>query len=157
MRNFIRAVVAVGMFIAMIVPALGATFTAKDLALEEAKFAAYSVKNGMRAAFVEFFAEQSWLLRPEPVDAKEWLRARPDPKIILDWKSLRTMLAASGDLGFSTGPWLLRSKADPNAPAAHGQFFLSGKNRRTANGKCSSITASRTAPPPRPMRYLPPR
>ena len=135
MRNFIRAAVVVGMFTAMIVPALGATFTAKDLANEEAKFAAYSVKNGMRAAFLEFFAEQSWLLRPEPVDAKEWLRARPDPKIILDWKSLRTVLAASGDLGFSTGPWILRIKADPNAPAAHGQFFSVWQKQKNGEWK----------------------
>ena len=105
------------------ITACAAGFTAKQLAEEESKFAVYSVQHGMRAAFLEFFAEQSWLLRPEPVDAKPWLRARPDPAIILDWKSQRTVMSASGDLGFSTGPWLLKSKADPKAPAAHGQFF----------------------------------
>lgn len=135
MRNFIRTAATSGLFAAVIASALGATFTAKDLATEEAKFAAYSVKNGMRAAFLEFFAEQSWLLRPEPVDAKEWLRARPDPKIILDWKSLRTVLAASGDLGFSTGPWILRSKTDPNAPAAHGQFFSVWQKQKNGGWK----------------------
>jgi ketosteroid isomerase-like protein len=125
MRPLIRAACLIALPLAMIAPAFtsAAEFTAKDLAAEEGKFAAYSVKNGMRAAFLEFFAEQSWLLRPEPVDAKAWLRARPDPAIVLDWKSQRTVRAASGDLGFSTGPWLLRSKTDPNAPAAHGQFF----------------------------------
>lgn len=125
MRPFIRAACLIALPFAMIAPAFAsaAEFTAKDLAAEEGKFAAYSVKNGMRAAFLEFFAEPSWLLRPEPVDAKTWLRARPDPAIVLDWKSQRTVRAASGDLGFSTGPWLRRSKTDASAPAAHGQFF----------------------------------
>ena len=43
----------------MITSAFAAEFTAVDLAKEEGKFAAYSVKNGMRAAFLEFFAAQS--------------------------------------------------------------------------------------------------
>ncbi len=103
--------------------ASAAKFTAKDLAAEESKFAAYSVKHGMRAAFLEFFADQSWLLRPEPVDAITWLKTHPDPAIVLNWKSQRTVLAASGDLGFSTGPWLSRSKKNPPAPAVHGEFF----------------------------------
>jgi ketosteroid isomerase-like protein len=123
MHPLIRAACFTTWPLAMITSAASAEFTARDLAAEEGKFAAYSVKNGMRAAFLEFFAEPSWLLRPEPVDAKPWLRARPDPAIVLDWKSQRTVRAASGDLGFSTGPWLLRSKTDPTAPASHGQFF----------------------------------
>ena len=125
MRPLVRAAFFLALPLAIIAPAPApaAQFAATDLAAEEGKFAAYSVKNGMRAAFLEFFAEQSWLLRPEPVDAKAWLRARPDPAILLDWKSQRSILSASGDLGFSTGPWLLRGKTDPSAPAAHGQFF----------------------------------
>lgn len=125
MRQLVRAVCFIALPLAMIASAStsAAEFTAKDLAAEEGKFAAHSVTNGMRAAFLEFFADQSWLLRPEPVDAQAWLRARPDPAIVLDWKSQRTIVSASGDLGFSTGPWLLRSKADPSAPAEHGHFF----------------------------------
>ena len=103
--------------------AMGAVFTAKDVASEEGKFAAYSVKNGMRAAFIEFFAEKSWLLRPELVDAQAWLATRSDPAIILDWKSQRTILSASGELGYSTGPSIIRDKKNPAAPASHGQFF----------------------------------
>ncbi|MEO8384169.1 MAG: hypothetical protein ABI583_02920 [Betaproteobacteria bacterium] len=107
----------------MMTSAIAAEFTATDLAKEEGKFAAYSVKHGMRAAFLEFFAAQSWLLRPEPVDAQAWIRGRPDPPIVLDWRSQRTILSASGEMGFSTGPSIYRSKADPKAPASHGEFF----------------------------------
>ena len=137
MRQLFCAALLVALPLAMMSPAstTAADFTAKDLAAEEGRFAAYSVNNGMRAAFLEFFAGQSWLLRPDPVDAKTWLRARPDPAIVLDWKSQRTVLAASDDLGFSTGPWLSRDKADPKAPAAHGQFFSVWQKQKNGEWK----------------------
>jgi len=136
MRPFVRTAFSIALPLAMIAAsAAAAEFTAKDLAAEEGKFAAYSVKHGMRAAFLEFFADQSWLLRPEPVDAKTWLRARPDPAIVLDWKSQRTVRTASGDLGFSTGPWLLRNKTDPSAPATHGQFFSVWQKQKNGDWK----------------------
>jgi ketosteroid isomerase-like protein len=137
MRQLIRPALAALLPLMLIAPltVTAANFIAKDLAAEEAKFAAYSVKNGMRAAFLEFFADQSWLLRPELVDAKPWLAARPDPAIILDWKSQRTILSSSGDFGMSTGPWLLRNKADPKAPAAHGQFFSVWQKQKNGEWK----------------------
>ena len=116
-------------------PAATGPFTATDLANEEAKFAAYSVKNGMRAAFLEFFAKKSWLLRPDPVDAQAWISARPDPKIVLNWESARTALSASGDLGFSTGPSIYRSKTEPKAPAGHGQFFSVWQKQKNGEWK----------------------
>lgn len=135
MRRSVRAVCITSICAAMMPSPSAAKFTAMDLAVEEAKFAAYSVKNGMRAAFLEFFADQSWLLRPDLVDATAWLLARPDPPIVLDWKSLRTILSASGDLGFSTGPWIRRSKANPNAAAAHGQFFSVWQKQKNGEWK----------------------
>ena len=125
MHQFVRAACFIALPLAMMAPAAAsaAGFTARDLAAEEGKFAAYSVKHGMRAAFLEFFADPSWLLRPELVDARKWIGARPDPAIVLDWKSQITILSTSGDLGFSTGPSLVRSKTDPAAPAEHGEFF----------------------------------
>lgn len=138
MRSLARLAYAAAVFAAMIA-VCGATaaaeFSAKDLAREEAKFAAYSVKNGMRAAFLEFFAEKSWLLRPEPVDAQAWIRDRPDPNIVLDWKSARTAMSASHDLGFSTGPSIFRSKTDANAPAAHGEFFSVWQKQKSGEWK----------------------
>ena len=137
MRQLIRAVTLFALPLAMIAPASApvAEFTANDLAAEEGKFAAYSVKNGMRAAFLEFFADQSWLLRPNPVDAKTWVGARPDPAIVLDWKSQIAILSASGDLGFSTGPSMYRSKSDLKAPAVHGEFFSVWQKQKSGEWK----------------------
>jgi len=116
-------------------PVHAAEFTAKDLAAEEGKFAAYSVAHDMRAAFLEFFDDDSSILRPEMVDAKPWLTARPAPGIVLDWKSQLAVLSASGDLGLSTGPWTATSKKDPKLPADHGQFFSIWKRQPNGNWK----------------------
>lgn len=116
-------------------PATSGPFTATNLASEEAKFAAYSVKHGMRAAFLAFFAEKSWLLRPELVDAQAWISGRPDPKIVLNWESARTALSSSGDLGFSTGPSIYHSKIEPSVPAGHGQFFSVWQKQKNGEWK----------------------
>ncbi|MBL8521466.1 MAG: nuclear transport factor 2 family protein [Betaproteobacteria bacterium] len=115
-------------FIAMILCACQsvsppAGFDARGLAAEEAKFAAHSVRHGMQPAFVEFMAPGSVLLRPHPVDGREYMRTRPNPPILLDWKSALTVLAASGELGLSTGPWIRTPSADPKAAPSFGQFF----------------------------------
>ncbi|MBI3716588.1 MAG: nuclear transport factor 2 family protein [Betaproteobacteria bacterium] len=116
-------------------PALAAEFTAKDLAAEEGKFAAYSVAHDMRSAFLEFFADESVILRPDMVDAKPWLAARPAPPSRLDWKPQLTILSASRDLGLSTGPWIATGKEDSKEPAYHGQFFSIWKRQPNGNWK----------------------
>ena len=140
MRQLIYAACLAAMPLAMIMPpsTFAADFTATDLAAEEGKFAAYSVKHGMRAAFIEFFAEKSWLLRPELVDAQTWLQGRPDPPIVLDWKSQRTILSSSGDMGFSTGPSIFRRKPipdTPDLPAFHGNFFSIWQKQQSGRWK----------------------
>lgn len=96
---------------------------ANALAAEESRFAAYSVAHGMRDAFVEFFADDSVLLRPDPVNGRDYMKAQKNPPIVLDWKSQLAIVAGSGELGLSTGPWKAASKTDPAEPASFGQFF----------------------------------
>ncbi len=112
-----------------------AEFTAKDLAAEEGKFAAFSVKNGMRAAFIEFFADDSVLLRPDPVNGQTHMRAATDPPIVLDWKSQITVMSASHDLGMSTGPSKVLSKTDPSTPPSYGQFFSVWQKQKNGDWK----------------------
>jgi ketosteroid isomerase-like protein len=135
MRPLVRAIPALALLMmAGSMPAAhGAEFTARDLAAQEGKFAAHSVANDMRAAFLEFFADDALMLRPDVVEAKAWLAPRPAPAILLDWKSQLTILSASKDLGFSTGPSIIRSKKDPASPPGYGQFFSVWK--RQLNGE----------------------
>jgi len=119
----------------MIAPASSASFTARDLAVEEGKFAAWSVRHGMRDAFVEFFADDSILLRPDIVNGREFMRARANPPIVLDWRSTLTTLSSSGDLGMSTGPWINTSKTDPKAEPSYGQFFSIWQKQKNGEWK----------------------
>ena len=48
--------------------------------------------------------------------------ASPDPPIVLDWRPAFVEVAASGEIGLSTGPWKITSRKDPSAPSRHGQF-----------------------------------
>lgn len=92
------------------------------LAAAESAFAAQSVREGMRAAFLAWLAPDATLFRDGPVNGPATIAARPDPPIILDWRPVFVETAASGDLGLSTGPWTMTSRKDPAAAPRHGQF-----------------------------------
>ena len=94
---------------------------ARSLAAAETAFAAHSVREDMRVAFMAHFAGDGVFVRNGWVNAREFLAAQPAPPIVLDWRPAYTEVAASGDLGLSTGPWKLTARNDPNA-AAYGQF-----------------------------------
>jgi ketosteroid isomerase-like protein len=77
------------------------------LASVERRFASAAREQGWRAAFLEYFAEDSIALTPEPVSARERLKSRPIRPFSeeeLTWEPKAGDLAASGDLGWLTGP-----------------------------------------------------
>lgn len=93
-----------------------------SLAAAESAFAAQSVRDGMRAAFLAWLAPDATLYRNGPVNGPAYIAANPDPPILLDWRPAFVEVAASGELGLSTGPWTLTSRRDPGATPRHGQF-----------------------------------
>lgn len=95
---------------------------ATSLAAAETAFAAHSVREDMRAAFMAHFAADGVFVRQGWTVAIGYLAARPAPAIVLDWRPQHVEVAASGELGLSTGPWRLTSRANPAAPPAFGQF-----------------------------------
>ena len=95
---------------------------AASLAAAETAFAAHSVREDMRAAFLAHFAEDGVFVRNGWTNANAYLAGRPAPPIVLDWRPAYTEVAASGEMGLSTGPWKITSKAKPEAPPAFGQF-----------------------------------
>ena len=95
---------------------------AMTLAAAESAFAAHSVREDMRAAFLANFADDGVFVRDGWANGNAYLAARAAPPIVLDWRPVHTEVAASGELGLSTGPWKITSKADPAAPASFGQY-----------------------------------
>jgi hypothetical protein len=95
---------------------------AAQIAAAESAFAAHSVATDMREAFLAAFAENSTLLRSGPVPGREAIKRNPAPPMELNWRPAFIYAAASGAIGYSTGPWRITSKSDPSAPPKFGQF-----------------------------------
>jgi len=94
---------------------------ARSLADAESAFAAQSVREDMRAAFLANFADDGVFVRSGWTGARAWLTPRAAPPIVLDWRPAHVEVARSGELGLSTGPWKLTGRDDPRA-TAQGQF-----------------------------------
>jgi ketosteroid isomerase-like protein len=117
------------LFLAMLVagcatqsPAPASTADAASLAAAESAFAAQSVREDMRVAFMSHFAPDGVYVRKGWVVANTDLSARAAPPIVLDWRPVHTEVAASGDMGLSTGPWKVTSKSKPSEAPGYGQF-----------------------------------
>jgi ketosteroid isomerase-like protein len=95
---------------------------ARSLAVAESAFAAHSLREDMRAAFLASFADDGVMVRNGWIVAKDYLAKEDAPAIVLDWRPVFTEVARSGDFGFSTGPWKITSKAKPDAAPSFGQF-----------------------------------
>ena len=94
---------------------------ARSLAAAESAFAAHSLRTDMREAFIAHFAADGVMPRGGWVNAREFLTPRPAPPILLDWRPVFTEVAASGEMGLSTGPSKITSKANPSE-FGYGQF-----------------------------------
>ena len=95
---------------------------ARSLAAAESAFAAHSVREDMRVAFMAHFADDGVFVRGGWINARESLANRTAPPIVLDWRPVFTEVAASGEMGLSTGPSKVTSKTDANAAPGYGQF-----------------------------------
>jgi ketosteroid isomerase-like protein len=81
----------------------------------ERAFAKTALEKGIRDAFLEYLADDAIALEPDPVPAKEPLRARPAGPGYLAWYPIAAGVSLAGDLGYTTGPYELRpgGKDDP--------------------------------------------
>ena len=101
----------------------GALDDPSTLAAAETAFAAQSVREDMRAAFMAHFAPEGLFVRDGWVRARDWLAGRPAPPIVLDWRPAYVEVAGSGELGLSTGPWKLTPRDKPAAAPGYGQYI----------------------------------
>ena len=88
------------------------------LADAELAFARTAEERGIRDAFVEHLGADAILLRPGPVNGREFFRARPsDRGPLLAWEPSYVELSASGELGWDTGPWSFKPDRAKDAVA----------------------------------------
>src|SRR5687768_12358691 len=88
----------------------------QEMVLTEQAFSRMAAEKNTRDAFMAFIADDGLLFRPGAVNGKKWMLAHPAPasdkRPLLAWQPVFGMVAAAGDMGFTTGPW--ESKPDVN-------------------------------------------
>ena len=104
------------------------------LATAERTFAGEAQTLGVREAFLRHLAEDAWLLRPQPVRAKAWFDAHPARPGSLEWGPEYAEVAASGDFGYTFGPW---NSTTPAGEKGAGHFFSVWK--RGADGAWKNV------------------
>jgi ketosteroid isomerase-like protein len=83
------------------------TETAALRSLLETEYAfCQEAQTSVRAAFLDYLAEDSLLLEPAPVPGRAFYAAAKDDPGSLEWYPAGADTAESGDLGFTTGPWI---------------------------------------------------
>lgn len=76
-----------------------------DLIAAERAFSRASVRDGMRDAFLAFLTDDAVTFTPQPRVGIEALRAEPATGPTLEWWPEFADVAATGDLGYTTGPY----------------------------------------------------
>jgi ketosteroid isomerase-like protein len=99
----------------------------------ERSFAAYAVQQGTKAAFLKF-ADSTGLIfeGANAVSAIETWQKREARAGVLNWNPVYGFEAASGELGFTTGPWNFQPKSITDSVVARGQYCTIWK--KAANG-----------------------
>lgn len=80
--------------------------TTKSLVNAEKSFAEAAAKNGANEAFLKYAAPDAIVFRPNPINAKKFYETAPDMKN-LSWTANNARVARSGDLGFTSGSYIV--------------------------------------------------
>jgi len=78
---------------------------AGKLVAQDEAFARAARERGNRAAFLEYLAEDSVILRPGEVAGREYWQDTKSDRPVLQWYPSRAVVATSGDFGYTLGPW----------------------------------------------------
>jgi len=103
----------------------------------ERTFARDAATRGTRAAFLEHLAASAILFRPGPVMGRAWFESRPATPDRLAWRPWHAELSASGDLGWTTGPWTYRRDSTQQAVDAAGEYVTVW--RREPDGRWRAV------------------
>jgi ketosteroid isomerase-like protein len=95
---------------------------ARSLAAAESAFAQEALAKGTRSAFLDALSDDGVVFQPGPQNGRKAWEARKDGSGVLEWQPVLAVVAASGDFGYTTGPWTFRKTAAEKQSAACGQF-----------------------------------
>ncbi len=97
-----------------------------ELAATERQFAAAAREDGWRTAFLRYFADNAIALTPEPAPARDRLKSRPTRPFAeeeLTWEPKAGDIAASGEMGWLTGPSTFIDHTAPQPQPGYGNYL----------------------------------
>ncbi|MDX6610881.1 MAG: hypothetical protein QOD75_67 [Blastocatellia bacterium] len=110
-----------------------------SLVAAERAFARTSVQKGIRESFLEFFAEDGVNFQPHPVKTRAALLKRPAPAVrppvVLNWEPAYADISSAGDLGYTTGPYVLTDNSPQKNPPHYGFYFSVWKKQSDGSWK----------------------
>jgi ketosteroid isomerase-like protein len=105
----------------------------QEMVKTEHAFADMAEAKNTRDAFMAFIADDGLLFRPGAVNGKKWMIEHPvppsDKKPLLAWRPSFADMAASGDMGFTTGPWEFKGDSKDEKPSGYGHFMTVWKKQ----------------------------
>jgi len=110
-----------------------------SLVAAERAFARTSVEKGVRESFLAFFADDGINFQPGPVKTRAAILKRPAPAtrppIVLNWEPAYADISSAGDLGYTTGPYVLTDKSPQPNPPHYGFYFSIWKKQLDGSWK----------------------
>ncbi|MBP7707644.1 MAG: DUF4440 domain-containing protein [Candidatus Aminicenantes bacterium] len=114
----------------------------------ERAFSRTSESEGMRAAFLEFLARDAVVFRPAPVAGRPVYERMPAGEpTVLTWAPEAAEVAASGELGYTTGPFAVRPSREA-APSSFGRYVSVWNREPDGTWKVLIDAGVRHDPPP---------
>lgn len=107
-----------------------------DVLNTERSFAAYSVAHGTKDAFLKYLDSTGIVFeKGKAVNGIEAWSKKENGTGVLNWHPVFGGISASGDLGFTTGPWTFQPKSVNDSVVARGQYSTVWKKNKNGEWK----------------------
>ncbi|WP_128545286.1 YybH family protein [Larkinella soli] len=125
----------------------------KTLVETEKQFAQFSKENTTKAAFKTFLAPDGLLFQKgKPVNGQKFWEESEDRPGKLTWQPVAADISASGDFGYTTGPWEFRPKTLEDKPVAFGHYVTVWKKQTDGKFRAAlDLGITHPAPPQPPV------
>ncbi|MBB1283950.1 hypothetical protein HRH25_06160 [Flavisolibacter sp. BT320] len=118
-----------------------------EMIAAEKSFAMYSVLHGTKEAFLQFADSNSIMFsRGEPVNGFQLWRDRENKPGVLNWRPRYAEIAASGDFGYTCGPWTFQPSTTEDPVIANGYFFTVWQKKASGEWKFLFDVGTDTGP-----------
>jgi ketosteroid isomerase-like protein len=121
-RTGVRRRAAIALLLGLAAPCAALATDYDDLVAAERAFAADAGARSTRDAFLAALADDGVVFAPGPASGKAVWTARAADTAKLEWAPEAAEIAASGDLGYTYGPWRL-TPPGADKPAHYGHYF----------------------------------